>query len=492
MITESSDARKGTTSEHQESRKQSQEDPAREEGSPHSAAVLHCTESASETNTPIKLEWAFGFDKGIRNGVHSLSRGPNSEKAIFFPASNTGVIHMYNEEGLKTKAERQVLLRGHINHISVDFTPDAKLIVTLSALIPEAYIIGRAPSQEASNYEDSTIQDALKATETSDAPQENENSLEADIYQGECAVESCGYRHPRYPSTTDGDVVMWNLSLILDGLSRPDERRAVSILRLRDSCVTCLQTVQDRLIVAGFADGTVCFYDVQLRLVRCFEDLDACTFSEDSAHLAVAYADNIVCLFRYDCRMGNPQYPEEWTFAEKYLMQNSFVGKCKNRLRPAALPFQGSIAHTIEGSAAFLSHMPKESLQSCRFNSRLPAGQQQPLLWVECSLSHRGQPNSLFRRHLLTFTVRAIRAFLALAKTAFLSNMMFRIHLSTQSGETDTEVLVYSTEAKATVWSANSMACVKTASVAMGNGGVLRLALMQDWTQSAGTRSRFG
>lgn len=68
--------------------------------------------------------------------------------------------------------------------VSVDFTPDAKLIVTLSALIPEAYIIGRAPSQEASNYEDSTIQDALKATETSDAPQENENSLEADIYQG--------------------------------------------------------------------------------------------------------------------------------------------------------------------------------------------------------------------------------------------------------------------------------------------------------------------
>ncbi|CDJ36976.1 hypothetical protein, conserved [Eimeria tenella] len=353
MITETSDARKGTTAEHQESRKQKQDNRAREERSPHSATVPHCTESTSKTNTPIKLEWAFGFDKGIRNGVHSLTRGPNSEKAIFFPASNTGVIHMYNEEGLKAKAEKQVLLRGHINHISgvaisedkewiatadtgkasksrtlsfpvlgvvsVDFTPDAKLIVTLSALIPEAYIIGRAPSQETSNYQNSTLQDALEATETSDAPQENENGLDADIYQGvaiwnwrdsgqaphsfdcsllcstccfmyrknnlsvslhsgefqECAVESCGYRHPRYPSTTDGDVVMWNLSLILDGLSRPDERRAVSILRLRDSCVTCLQTVQDRLIVAGFADGTVCFYDVQLRLVRCFEYLDA-------------------------------------------------------------------------------------------------------------------------------------------------------------------------------------------------------------------------
>lgn len=128
--------------------------------------------------------------------------------------------------------------------VSVDFTPDAKLIVTLSALIPEAYIIGRAPSQETSNYQNSTLQDALEATETSDAPQENENGLDADIYQGvaiwnwrdsgqaphsfdcsllcstccfmyrknnlsvslhsgefqECAVESCGYRHPRYPS----------------------------------------------------------------------------------------------------------------------------------------------------------------------------------------------------------------------------------------------------------------------------------------------------
>lgn len=43
---------------------------------------------------------------------------------------------------------------------------------------------------------------------------------------------------------------------------------------------------------------------VRLRRIRnnlhknAFASFVQCTFSEDSAHLAVAYADNIVCLFR--------------------------------------------------------------------------------------------------------------------------------------------------------------------------------------------------
>ncbi|CDJ60431.1 Flagellar associated protein, related [Eimeria maxima] len=63
--------------------------------------------------------------------------------------------------------------------------------------------------------------------------------------------------------------------------------------------------------------------------------------------------------------------------------------------------------------------------------------------------------------------------------------------LPSPAGEPDTEVLIYSTEAKATIWSANSMACVKTASVAIGNGGVLQLALVQDWANAADAEGKF-
>lgn len=45
--------------------------------------------------------------------------------------------------------------------------------------------------------------------------------------------------------------------LIRFSLSRPDERRAVSVLKLRNASVTCFKTFQDRCIVMGFADGAI-------------------------------------------------------------------------------------------------------------------------------------------------------------------------------------------------------------------------------------------
>eukprot|EP00438_Fugacium_kawagutii_P002571 Skav209864 [mRNA] locus=scaffold1684:539194:542906:- [translate_table: standard] len=109
--------------------------------------------------------------------------------------------------------------------------------------------------------------------------------------------------------TIDGDVVIWDLSLIVDGLSRPDERRAVtglqrvdlslrrsSLWRVKiiklcpDISLNVLQVHEKARVVIGTADGAVRFYDYQFRvqatdlllaahksrLVRCqawFEDL---------------------------------------------------------------------------------------------------------------------------------------------------------------------------------------------------------------------------
>eukprot|EP00435_Cladocopium_sp_Y103_P035182 s1943_g9.t1 len=74
--------------------------------------------------------------------------------------------------------------------------------------------------------------------------------------------------------TIDGDVVIWDLSLIVDGLSRPDERRAVKIIKLcPDISLNVLQVHEKARVVIGTADGAVRFYDYQFRVQAWFEDL---------------------------------------------------------------------------------------------------------------------------------------------------------------------------------------------------------------------------
>jgi len=75
--------------------------------------------------------------------------------------------------------------------------------------------------------------------------------------------------------TVDGDVVIWDLSLIVDGLSRPDERRAVKIICLCPEVSLNVVMVHTPFVVVGTADGAVRFYDYQFRVQAWFEDLSA-------------------------------------------------------------------------------------------------------------------------------------------------------------------------------------------------------------------------
>eukprot|EP00746_Dinoflagellata_sp_MGD_P162974 gnl/MRDRNA2_/MRDRNA2_90769_c0_seq1.p1 gnl/MRDRNA2_/MRDRNA2_90769_c0~~gnl/MRDRNA2_/MRDRNA2_90769_c0_seq1.p1 ORF type:complete len:957 (+),score=196.04 gnl/MRDRNA2_/MRDRNA2_90769_c0_seq1:77-2947(+) len=75
--------------------------------------------------------------------------------------------------------------------------------------------------------------------------------------------------------TVDGDVVIWDLSLIVDGLSRPDERRAVKIIKLCPDVSLNVLQVHTPFVVVGASDGAVRFYDYQFRVQAWFEDLSA-------------------------------------------------------------------------------------------------------------------------------------------------------------------------------------------------------------------------
>ncbi|CDI74629.1 Whole genome shotgun assembly, allelic scaffold old set, scaffold old scaffoldA_1076, related [Eimeria praecox] len=394
---------------------------------------------------------------------------------------------------------------------SVDFTPDAKLLATLSCLIPENYIMGKAPPSKVSEHLDSANPDMPEHVDYSDSTKRNASFVSSDIYQGVAIWNwrDNGQHEIRFNPWDVNELLTSGRRRVLFCLSRPDERRAVSILRLRNSCVTCLKTFHDLWIIAGFSDGAVCFYDPQLRLVRCFEDLDAaaafspsgvflaigfsngtvkicefkllengaaaetrsgdlshwmpelistresrdavthCTFCRNSVHLAVAHADHLVCLFRFDCRLGNPQLPEEWAFAAQ-----SFAS------RPAQQPLPTASPH----------------LYSKGYPRLFSVGEDRIL--VEYDVTNSFEHTGLLKRTSRIVEQRALPAGC--------------LALPSPAGEPDTEVLIYSTEAKATVWSANSMTCVKTASVAMGNGGVLQLALMQDWAHTASHGKKFG
>uniref|UniRef100_A0A0G4H590 Cilia- and flagella-associated protein 251 n=1 Tax=Chromera velia CCMP2878 TaxID=1169474 RepID=A0A0G4H590_9ALVE len=98
--------------------------------------------------------------------------------------------------------------------------------------------------------------------------------------------------------TARGDVVIWDLSLIVDGMSRPDERRAVKIIQLCPDTALSVMRVFSKFVIIGGSDGAVRFFDFQFRIQAWFEDLHAGAVravsfeysEEDEDEAAVAHA----------------------------------------------------------------------------------------------------------------------------------------------------------------------------------------------------------
>lgn len=76
--------------------------------------------------------------------------------------------------------------------------------------------------------------------------------------------------------TADGDIVLWDRSLVGlgDGFGRPTDRRAVKVLRLVPAGGATVLTVVDSYLAVGAADGSVRFFDFEFRAAAWFEDLD--------------------------------------------------------------------------------------------------------------------------------------------------------------------------------------------------------------------------
>lgn len=116
--------------------------------------------------------------------------------------------------------------------------------------------------------------------------------------------------------TEDGFIVVWDISLIMEDFSLPEERRAVKVVNLMNTakktdsgqqkgpCSINILKIEDNYLVIGSSNGDIRFYDFQYRIIAWFEHINigsitTISFAEQSSILA----DN----FNYDDQLKEEQ-----------------------------------------------------------------------------------------------------------------------------------------------------------------------------------------
>ncbi|EAS05799.2 WD-40 protein, putative (macronuclear) [Tetrahymena thermophila SB210] len=82
--------------------------------------------------------------------------------------------------------------------------------------------------------------------------------------------------------TTDGHIIVWDISLIIEKVDTPKERRAIKLVDLmnkskkpdgkKGSNSINILKIQDNYLVIGSSNGSIRFYDFQYRIIAWFED----------------------------------------------------------------------------------------------------------------------------------------------------------------------------------------------------------------------------
>lgn len=76
-------------------------------------------------------------------------------------------------------------------------------------------------------------------------------------------------------ATSIGMILVWDRSLIIEGIGEQNEKRLIKIVTLNGmgASINVLTTAHDKYLVCGNSDGTIRFYDFYFKLVAWFEDL---------------------------------------------------------------------------------------------------------------------------------------------------------------------------------------------------------------------------
>lgn len=87
--------------------------------------------------------------------------------------------------------------------------------------------------------------------------------------------------------TKEGLIIVWDISLIMEDYTQPEERRAIKTVnfmnntnkidqmkKVTSSTAITVLKIEGRFLVVGFSNGSVRFYDDQYRIESWFEDID--------------------------------------------------------------------------------------------------------------------------------------------------------------------------------------------------------------------------
>ena len=84
----------------------------------------------------------------------------------------------------------------------------------------------------------------------------------------------------------DGHIVVWDISLIMENFSQPEERRKIKLVNLmntsnksetaqkKGTASINILKIQGPYLVVGASNGSIRFYDFQYRIISWFEDID--------------------------------------------------------------------------------------------------------------------------------------------------------------------------------------------------------------------------
>jgi len=287
----------------------------------------------------IRLEWTFGFNKEISGGVHNLS--DSTRRAIFYVAGNVGVI-------TDLDTSEQVLLQGHCNMIgcscvsqdkhwlvtadhggddsmiviwdsfagtpkttiqqpegvlAVDFSPDARLLATVSKDFPQKFSLWDWQNDEQMLM----FQEPVPTSDMQHHCRFNPFEPHEIVTNGQKEVvfwswEEKGSLHCSCPpvasraqfqqpvanltqtiyihdsvraisATEAGDVVVWDEAFLGD-YSVQRERKAMKVLRLCNAKITFLCNLE-KCLVLGDAQGRIKFFDSMFRSILWFDDIHA-------------------------------------------------------------------------------------------------------------------------------------------------------------------------------------------------------------------------
>lgn len=81
--------------------------------------------------------------------------------------------------------------------------------------------------------------------------------------------------------TDNGNILVFDRSLIIEGIGEADQKRLIKIVTLNQSKVTTVKnsinqllTIDNKYLVVGNSDGTIRFYDFHFKVAAWFENLN--------------------------------------------------------------------------------------------------------------------------------------------------------------------------------------------------------------------------